>query len=75
MTRDGTFLIENGKVKGGVGNLRFTQGMVDAFSNVKTISRERQVIPVWWSEAANTGALTMPTLHIGSFHFTGKTEK
>jgi predicted Zn-dependent protease len=75
MTRDGTFLIEDGCIKGGVGNLRFTQSMVDAFSEVRAISREREVIPVWWSEAANTGALTMPTLNIKRFHFTGKTEK
>jgi predicted Zn-dependent protease len=74
MTRDGTFLIENGKIKGGVGNLRFTESMIEAFRNVKRISRERQVIPSWWSEVSNTGAFTMPTLHLGRFHFTGKTE-
>jgi predicted Zn-dependent protease len=30
MTRDGTFLIENGKLAGGVRNLRFNQSLVDA---------------------------------------------
>lgn len=73
MTRDGTFLIENGKIGRGVGNLRFTQSMVDAFSRVKAISREREAIPCWWSPLANTGAFTMPTLHIDGFHFSGRT--
>jgi PmbA protein len=74
MTRDGTFLIENGKVGRSVGNLRFTQSMVEALGDVRGISREREAIPVWWSAAANTGALTMPTVHLGRFHFSGRTE-
>jgi predicted Zn-dependent protease len=74
MTRDGTFLIENGRVGRGVGNLRFTQSMVEAFRDVRGISREREILPAWWSPVANTGAMTMPTLHLGHFHFTGRTE-
>ncbi len=61
-------------IQGGVGNLRFTESMIEAFRNVKGISRERQVIPSWWSEVSNIGAFTMPTLHRGKVHFTGKTE-
>ena len=75
MTRDGTFLIEDGKIKQSVGNLRFTESMVEALRHVKAISREREIIPSWWSEASNTGGLTMPALHLGRFHFTGKTEE
>lgn len=71
MTRDGTFLIENGKLTRGVRNLRFTQSMVEALRDVRAISRERVACPSWWSETAQTGALTMPTLHLGSFRFTG----
>ena len=33
MTRDGTFLIEDGKVGGGVHNLRFNQSLVDALGS------------------------------------------
>lgn len=32
MTRDGTFLIENGTLRGGVRNLRFNQSLVDALA-------------------------------------------
>lgn len=75
MTRDGTFLIRDGKVQGAVGNLRFTQSMVEAFRDVRALSREAQTIPTWWSDAANTGAFTVPSVHLGRFHFTGRTEK
>jgi hypothetical protein len=46
--------------------------MLEALSGVRGISRERQAIPAWWSAAATTGALTMPTLHLERFHFTGR---
>ncbi len=75
MTRDGTFLIEDGKVKGAVGNLRFTQSLVEAFGDVRAISRERKRVPSWWSSTADTGGLTMPAVHFGSFRFTGRTER
>jgi predicted Zn-dependent protease len=75
MTRDGTFLIEGGKIRGAVGNLRFTQGLLEALGDVRAISRERERVPAWWSPATNTAALTMPTLHLGKFHFTGRQER
>lgn len=40
MTRDGTFLIENGRVRGGVRNLRFNQSLAEALSAC-AFSRER----------------------------------
>jgi PmbA protein len=75
MTRDGTFLIENGRVKGAVGNLRFTQSLVEALNDVRAISRERVPVASWWSATTDTGAITMPTLHLGRFHFSGRTER
>ncbi len=75
MTRDGTFLIEDGRIKGAVGNLRFTQSLVEALNDVRAISRERIPVASWWSATADTGALTMPTMHLGKFHFSGKTER
>ncbi len=35
MTRDGTFLVENGEVKKPVKNLRFNQGLLELFKNVE----------------------------------------
>ena len=37
MTRDGTFLIEDGKIVGPVRDLRFTQGYVDALNHVDAV--------------------------------------
>jgi PmbA protein len=41
MTRDGTFLIENGAIVGGVRNLRFNQSLVDALGSC-TLASELQ---------------------------------
>lgn len=71
MTRDGTFLIENGKVKYGIKNLRFTQSIVSAFSSVIELSRERHRVASWWDAF---GCITIPAMRISSFAFTGKTE-
>jgi len=71
MTRDGTFLIENGQIKRGIRNLRFTDSVLRAFSQVKGISKTRQLMPAWWDAI---GCLAVPTVHLGSFKFTGTTD-
>ncbi len=71
MTRDGTFLIENGKVKHGVKNLRFTESMLKAFSNVAQISRDKKIVNSWWGDI---GCVVAPAMLIKNFKFTGKTE-
>ena len=35
MTRDGTFLVENGKVQRGIRNFRFNQSLIDMLQNVE----------------------------------------
>jgi predicted Zn-dependent protease len=71
MTRDGTFLIENGEIASGIKNLRFTDAMMRSFKSVATISKETELIESWWDAV---GCIQAPTLHLGSFKFTGKTE-
>jgi len=71
MTRNGTFLIENGQIKHGIKNLRFTDSMLRAFSTVKGISKERKLIPSWWDAV---GCIAAPTIHLGSLKFTGTTD-
>jgi len=71
MTRDGTFLIENGKVKNGVKNLRFTESMLKAFSSVAQISADRKIVNSWWGDV---GCVVAPAMLIKNFKFTGKTE-
>ena len=43
MTRDGTFLIEKGKITAPIKNLRFTQSYLDALNQVEMISRETRL--------------------------------
>ncbi|MGH4121085.1 TldD/PmbA family protein [Clostridium sp.] len=68
LTRDGLFLIENGKIKGAVKNMRFTESMLHAFNKVTGITSERIKVP------GAFGFNYVPTLKIEDFHFTGKTE-
>jgi PmbA protein len=71
MTRDGTYLIEDGQIKSGIKNLRFTDSILRCFSTVKGISGDRQLISSWWD---SIGCIAAPTVHLGSFKFTGTTD-
>jgi len=62
---------ENGKVKNGVKNLRFTESMLKAFSNVAQISADRKIVNSWWGDV---GCVVAPAMLIKNFKFTGKTE-
>jgi predicted Zn-dependent protease len=68
MTRDGTFLIEDGKVTARLPNLRWTQSMVDAFRNVDGMTRERRAIGTWWNPVGGTIA---PTIRVRNWKITG----
>jgi len=69
MTRDGTFWVEDGEVKYGVKNLRWTESMLRAFSNVKMLGRERVLV-----NAAEGIATVAPAVYFQGFTFTGATE-
>ncbi len=69
MTRDGTFFVENGKIKYPVKNLRFTHSMLDAFSNVEMLTKDARLHISDWM-----GAALVPGLKIKGFNFSGKTE-
>ena len=71
MTRDGLMLIKNGRVRGGVKNLRFTDSMLRAFESIKALGRDRKLINAWWD---SLGCISTPAMHLGSFNFTGKTD-
>ncbi len=71
MTRAGTFLIEGGKIVRPVKNLRWTDSMMRAFSNVDAMTREREVVGASWGAV---GSVTSPTMLIRGFKFTGATE-
>ena len=67
MTRDGTFLVEGGRIVGPVRNLRFTMSYLDALANVEAVSRERRCLRGF------LGASVVPSLRLSSFTFTGAT--
>jgi predicted Zn-dependent protease len=69
MTRDGTFLICDGKVVAPVRNLRFTQSIVDTLARVEAVGSETGYCPLPWL----TGGNRQPPVRAGGFTFTGTT--
>lgn len=69
MTRDGTFLVENGEIAHPIKNLRFTQSYLDALNQVEMIGREPRLL-----FAQGVVRNSVPALKLGTFTFTGATE-
>jgi predicted Zn-dependent protease len=67
MTRDGTFLIEGGRVTAGVRNFRFNQGLLEMLSNVESLSA-----PVRAS-GEETFDMVAPAMKVREFNFTETT--
>lgn len=65
MTREGTFLIDNGELARPVRDLRFTQSIVGALADVRGISRERRV-----ELGEGESGVLAPWLRVGAFSFT-----
>jgi len=70
MTRDGTFLIENGQITRPLKNLRFTQSILEAFSQVEMLGSKLEMIKHGWGGFATCA----PAAKIHGFQFTGTTE-
>lgn len=68
-TRDGTFLIEDGRIAARVKNLRFTESMVEVFGRIEAISRPARITRDWWG----TFSSVLPCLKVREFTFTGAT--
>ncbi|HUP44651.1 MAG TPA: metallopeptidase TldD-related protein [Thermoanaerobaculia bacterium] len=66
-TRDGTFLIRDGRVTARLPNLRWTQSIVEAFAQVDGLTRERRAIGTWYNAFGGTMA---PTVRIRGWNFT-----
>jgi PmbA protein len=67
MTRDGTFLIEDGVVTRPVKNLRFTQNILEAFGDAElsdTLTLQKGFI----------GGTLVPAARVAAFHFSSGTE-
>ena len=71
LTREGTMLIEAGRVVAPVTTLRFTQSLLEAFSRVRGLSKERRLLA---DPSQELGCALMPALHLAAFQFTGRSE-
>jgi predicted Zn-dependent protease len=65
MTRDGTFLIKNGKIDHALHNLRFTVSLVDVFSSIESIGDKLHL-----SEAP-IGTVLTPAMKLSRFFVSG----
>ncbi|HEV8403065.1 MAG TPA: TldD/PmbA family protein [Candidatus Limnocylindrales bacterium] len=68
MTRDGTFLVEGGRIVGPVKNLRFTQSYLAALAGTVAVGRDRKTLKGF------LGGVVVPALRIDGWTFTGGTE-
>ena len=68
MTRDGTFLVENGRVQGGVRNFRFNESLIHMLSKVEAMS-----MPVR-SCGEESFDMVVPAMKVKEFNFTEVTK-
>jgi predicted Zn-dependent protease len=68
LTRNGVWLIEDGRIVRPVTNLRFTQSFLDALGPdaVRGMSAERALVLAGWDSV-----YLVPSLHLASWNFTG----
>jgi predicted Zn-dependent protease len=64
MTRDGTFLIEDGRLVAGLRNFRFNQGIIELLSNVEAMS------PAVRASGEEAFDMVVPAMKVQGFHFT-----
>ncbi len=70
MTRDGTFLVENGRISRGVRNLRFNESVLGVLERAERIGRTAR--PTVFDYTGN--CVVAPALWVRGFRFTGVTE-
>jgi predicted Zn-dependent protease len=69
LTRDGTFLIENGKVSRSAQNFRFNDSPLFMLNNLEAIGRAERL-----AGTEQGGAIVMPSLKVRDFNFTSLSE-
>jgi PmbA protein len=68
MTRDGTFLVENGKVTGAVKNFRFNQSMIEMLASVDALG------PAVRAAGEESFEMVVPPMKVRNFHFSEVTK-
>lgn len=64
MTRDGTFLIEDGQLVCGLKNFRFNQSLIELLQNVEALSAAER------ASGEESFDMVVPALRVGEFNFT-----
>jgi PmbA protein len=68
MTRDGTFLVENGRIIGGIRNFRFNQSILEMLSNVEMLG------PAVRAAGEESFEMVVPPMKVRDFHFSEVTK-
>ncbi len=68
MTRDGTFLVQDGKVAGGIRNFRFNQGILEMLSNVEMLG------PSVRAAGEESFEMVVPAMKVRNFNFSEVTK-
>jgi PmbA protein len=68
MTRDGTFLVQNGRVTGGIRNFRFNQSILEMLSNVELLG------PAVRAAGEESFEMVVPQMKVRDFHFSEVTK-
>ena len=68
MTRDGTFYVENGKVRYGLRNFRFNEGLVEMLNRVERIG------PTGRASGEESFEMVVPALKVRDFNFSSVTK-
>ena len=68
MTRDGTFYVENGKIKQGIRNFRFNESLIDLLGCAEMLG------PAERASGEEAAPMVVPALKVSSFNFTEVTK-
>ena len=68
MTRDGTFLVEDGKLAGGLRNFRFNESLIHMLSNVEVMG------PLVRASGEESFDMVVPAMKVKDFNFTEVTK-
>jgi len=72
LTRDGCFLVERGKIARAVGNMRFTDSLLEGLARCDAMTKDRAAIPTWWSDG---GSVVTPAVRMRGFAFNGRSQR
>jgi predicted Zn-dependent protease len=70
ITRDGTLLVDGGRVVGPVQDMRFVTGMLDALRGLQAVGDEPRLLL-----HTMAGAVSAPAIRLASFRFTGPSNR